>query len=131
MKAAAFAALALLTASAAQAQSVRAELAKLKGQPVQDVVARLGAPEAQEPAGSGTAYVWTSEMRVRNAPVVTNRTDFGAGRPNRVQAIEYANQIQTCRLRVVADEAGKVTDATTSDANQACASLVRKLAATP
>ncbi len=121
----------IAAASGAAAQSVRAELGKLRRQPVQNVIARLGNPQRQEPAAGGTTYYWSNEMRVRNAPMMTERTGYANGLPTTVETMQYGTDIQSCVLTVSVDGAGRITDASTSDANEACASLVRRMAATP
>ena len=67
--------LAMGTSSIA-AESISDELAKLKGQPVGNVTARLGNPESQKWGQSGATYLWTYSARVQHAPITRSQTEY-------------------------------------------------------
>jgi hypothetical protein len=117
--------------SSMAAESISDELAKLKGQPVGNVTARLGNPESQQWGQSGTTYLWTYSARVEHAPITRSQTEYSSGRPSTYETRGYSQLplTQSCRLQVVADSVGTIAEATHSGPNAACASMVQKLAA--
>ena len=122
-------ALAAIGISYAAAESISDELAKLKGQPVGNVTARLGDPESQQPRPGGTTYIWTYSVRVEHAPITRSQTEYGSGRPSTYETRGYSSLpiTQSCSLQVAADSAGTIAEAMHSGSNAACASMVRKL----
>ena len=112
-------------------ESISDELAKLKGQPIANVTARLGNPESQQPSLGGATFFWTYSVRVEYAPVTRSRTEYGSGRPNTYETRGYSDlpTTQFCRLQVATDSNGTIAEAVHSGSNAACASMVRKLVA--
>ena len=112
------------------AESISDELAKLEGRPVEYIRAHLGNPESQQSGANGVAYLWAYSTRVQHAPTTRERTEYGSGRPSTYESRGYSELplTQSCKLQVVADGAGMITEATHSGSNAACASMVQKLA---
>jgi hypothetical protein len=105
------------------------ELLALRGQPVQPVVARLGAPESQTPdASGGTTYVWTIRSMV-NMPTRVTRTDYSGPVPTTYESMESRPQLTPCTLRLVVDAAGTITDSQPRGDFAACSAVVDKLQA--
>jgi hypothetical protein len=117
----------LVGASGAAVAAPPEDVAALKGQPVQQIVARLGPPDSEQKAGSATTYVWTVKTRVET-PTRTTTTDLSTGRPNTYDTMAMRPQEESCSLSVVTDGAGTITDADRQGPYPACAALARKLA---
>ena len=116
----------LSTASGAAAAAPPAEVAALKGQPVETIIAKLGAPGSEQKAGAGTAYAWTMETRV-NVPTRGATTDYSSGRPSTHDTTVMRPQMQSCTLSGVADATGVITEADRQGPYEACSALARKL----
>jgi hypothetical protein len=86
------------------------DVAGLKGQPVQQIIAKFGPPESEHKADKGTLYVWTVRTRV-DTPTRMTRTDYSSGRPNTIETMAMRPQVQACTLTVVADGTYTITDA--------------------
>src|SRR5476649_1013094 len=95
------------------------DLATLKGQPVQPVIARLGAPVSQQKTGGGTSYSWTMETRV-DVPERTTTTEYSAGRPNQVESTVLVPRMQSCTLSLLVDGSGLITAVQQDGPYQAC-----------
>jgi hypothetical protein len=118
--------LALVVASGPAVAVPPEDVAALKGQPVEPIIAILGAPDSEQKADNGTTYVWTVRTRV-DTPTRTTRTDYSSGRPNTIETMAMRPQVQACTLTVVADGTGTITDADRRGPFQACAAVARKL----
>lgn len=116
----------LAAASGAALAAPPLEVAALRGQPVESVIAKLGPPASQQKTGDATTYVWTMQFRV-DVPTRTARTDYSTGRPNTVETTEMRPQMQSCTLSVVADGRGVITDADQQGPYQACSEIADKL----
>jgi len=116
-------AMGMVTAAMAQPK----ELLALKGQPVQPVVAKLGAPESQTPdASGGTTYVWTIRSMV-SMPTRVTRTDYSGTVPTTYESMESRPQLTPCTLRLVVDASGTITDSQPKGDFAACSGVVDKL----
>lgn len=119
------AALVVSVVTAAMAQPK--ELLALKGQPVQPVVAKLGAPESQTPdASGGTTYVWTIRSMV-SMPTRVTKTDYSGPVPTTYEAMESRPQLTPCTLRLMVDASGTITDSQPRGDFAACSAVVDKL----
>ena len=104
------------------------ELLALKGQPVQPVIARLGAPESQTQSANGaTIYVWVVKSMV-NMPTRTTRTEYATGIANTYESVELRPQLTPCTLRLAANAAGTITDVEPKGEFPACSAVADKLA---
>ncbi len=74
---------------------------------------RLGNPTTKEPGSGGTTYVWTNEVTVAGAPVMTTQTSYASGRPqtSETTAISTLPQRRSCTLRAMADNEGVILSA--------------------
>jgi hypothetical protein len=119
--------LALALSGCASIHTPEQDLAKLQGQPIQAVIAKLGTPDFEQIATGGTTYGWFAETRV-DVPTKTTTTEYSSGRPNTVETVSYLRQTQTCMLRLAADAAGIIAAFEWQGSNEACSPLFRKLA---
>ncbi len=120
-------ALALVSAVAASASAQPKELIALKGQPVQPVIDKLGAPESEDKTASGaTTYGWTVKSMV-DMPTRVTRTDYASGRPNTYETTEMRRQLTPCTLRLTVDASGTIGDVQADGQFPACAAIVDKL----
>jgi hypothetical protein len=117
---------ALATMACASVSAADQDLAKLKGQPVQPVIAKLGPPESQQQTGSGSTYAWTLKTRV-NTPTRTTTTDYAAGRPNTSETMTMVPQLLSCTLRLQVDAAGIIGGVEQDGSFQACGAFADKL----
>jgi len=102
------------------------DLAKLKGQPVQPVIAKLGAPASQQKAEGGTSYAWTLESHV-DVPERTTTTEYSTGRPNEVETMALVPRMQSCTLSLLVDGSGLITAVQQDGSYQACGAFGAKL----
>jgi len=118
------AAIAALLPGVADAQPK--ELMALKGQSIQPVLAKLGAPDSQEAANGATTYRWAITSRI-DTPTRTTKMDYSMGQPNAVETVEIRPQNMTCNLRLVADAAGTITDVDPNGPFPACSAVIDKI----
>jgi hypothetical protein len=102
------------------------DLAKLKGRPVQPVIAKLGAPGSEQKTDGGTSYGWTIETRVEAVERMTT-TEYSAGRPNEVETTALVPRMQSCTLRLLVDRSGLITAVEQDGPYQACGAFAAKL----
>jgi hypothetical protein len=116
-------------AACASIETIEAAVGRLKGQPVQSVVQRLGEADSRVPAADGTAWVWTVRVRVPHAPITETVTTYATGFRSTSQTAGYSAVPlpETCTLRVLADGAGIISSAEASGRNGACQSVTQKL----
>jgi hypothetical protein len=116
-------------AACAPIETIEAKVGQLKGQPVQNVVQRLGDADSRMPAADGTVWVWQMRVRVPHAPITETTTTYATGFRSVSQTAGYSAVPlpETCTLRVLADGAGTISSAEARGSNGACASVVHKL----
>jgi hypothetical protein len=116
-------------AACASIETIEAAVGRLKGQPVQSVVQRLGEADSRVPAADGTAWIWTVRVRVPHAPITETVTTYATGFRSTSQTAGYSAVPlpETCTLRVRATRAGIIAAAEARGSNAACASVVHKL----
>ena len=117
--------LAALVPACGQVQSIDADFAGLKGQPIAAAEARLGPPESRQ----GSVSVWTDKVR-DDTPVLTNRVIFDNGRATTVQVMERPElpPLKTCTLTVQTDGTGTIVAIERNGTGAACAPMARKVA---
>jgi hypothetical protein len=116
----------LALAACTQVAAPDQDLAKLKGQPIQPVIARLGPPASEQKVGGGTRYAWTMESPVE-AQERTTVTDYSSGRPNQVETMALVTRMQSCTLRLSVDGGGVITGVEQDGPYQACGAFGAKL----
>jgi hypothetical protein len=122
-------AIALGASACAPVEGITPAAASLKGQPVSNVVAKLGAPESQQQIEGRTAYIWTSETRAPVIPIQTTTVNDATGVPNTVETLRspVQGQMEACTLRVFVDGAGSVVATTWEGSKAGCQPLAQKL----
>ena len=118
--------IALALSACASAAPPRQDFTKLKGQPVQSVIAKLGPANSQQQGPGGTTYVWTTETPV-NMPETRTTMEYSTGRPNAVETTVFVMKNQPCTLRVTADAGGVISAAEKDGVYAACGTLAAKL----
>ncbi len=118
--------LAMGLSGCAYAVAPQQDVGTLTGQPIQPVVAKLGAPDSKQNAEGGIAYAWTIQTRVDVLKRATE-TEYAAGRPNTFDTMRMEPQMQSCTLRLLVDEAGIISRAEQDGPYQVCAAFSRKL----
>ncbi len=102
------------------------DVAKLKGQSVQTVIAKLGQADSQQQGPGGTTYVWATETPV-NMPVTQTTMEYSTGRPNAVETVVFVPKMQPCTWRVTADATGVISAAEQDGTYAACGPFASKL----
>ena len=107
-----------------QVQSIDADFASLKGQPLTAAEARLGPPESRQ----GSVSVWTDRVR-DDTPVLRDKVIYDNGRAVTIQVMERPElpPLKTCTLTVQTDGAGTIV-AVDRNGGAACAPMARKVA---
>lgn len=118
--------LAMGLSACAYAVAPQQDVGALTGQPIQPVVAKLGAPDSKQNAEGGIAYVWTILTRV-DVMTRATETEYAAGRPNTFDTMRMEPEMQSCTLRLLVDQAGIISGAEQDGPYQACAAFSRKL----
>jgi hypothetical protein len=115
----------LPAAGCGQIQSIDADFAGLKGQPLTAAEARLGPPESRQ----GSVSVWTDRVR-DDTPVLRDKVIFDNGRATTIQVMERPEipPLKTCTLTVQTDGAGTIVAVERNGATAACAPMARKVA---
>lgn len=108
-----------------QVVTVEQELDKLRGQPVQTLVTRLGPPASQQTSPTGGAYSWTMEGTY-DVQATTTSTNYAVGIANTSTTTSVAPRQQSCTLNVSTDARGIVTAVGRDGPNAPCAALSRK-----
>jgi hypothetical protein len=116
-------------AACAPIETIEAKMGQLKGQPVQDVVQRLGDADSHAPAVNGTAWIWRVRVGVPHAPITETTTTYATGFRSVGQTMGYSDVPlpETCTVRVLTDGAGLISSAEARGGNGACAWVVHKL----
>jgi hypothetical protein len=102
------------------------DLAKLKGQSIQPVIATLGAPGSEQKTDGGTSYSWTIQARVESQERTTT-TEYSSGRPNQVETTALVAKMQSCTLRLLVDGGGLIAGVQQDGPYQACGAFAAKL----
>jgi len=102
------------------------DLARLKGQPIQPVIAKFGAPASEQKVDGGTSYAWTMDSRVE-MPERRTVTDYSTGRANQIETTVMVAKMQSCTLRLRADGGGLVTAVEQDGPYQACGAFADRL----
>jgi hypothetical protein len=118
--------MALALASCSSVAAPTPDLAQLKGQPIQPVVAKLGPPASELKTDGGTRYAWTIESRVE-AVERTTTTEYATGRPNAVGTTALVPKRQSCTLRLLVDGGGVITAVEQDGPYPACSAVAAKL----
>ena len=121
---------ALAVSACAHVETVEEGLAKLRGQPVQNVVTRLGPPGAQQTTPTGGTYSWTQEGTY-DVQVTQTTTQYATGIANTAQTTSVAPRQQSCTLNLSTDSRGIITAVSQQGPNAACAALSRKATGQP
>jgi hypothetical protein len=121
--------LAWAVVACAPIETIEAKVSRLKGQPVQDVVQRLGDADSRTPAADGTEWVWKVRVRVPHAPIMETTATYATGFRSTGQTMGYSDVAlpETCTLRASADGAGIISAAAAAGGNAACQVVVQKL----
>ncbi len=115
----------LPVAGCGQVQSIDADFAGLKGEPIAAAEARLGPPETRQ----GSVAVWTDRVR-DDTPVLRDKVIFDNGRATTIQVMERPEipPLKTCTLTVQTDGAGTIVAVDRNGTTAACAPMARKVA---
>ena len=118
-------ALAALLPGCGQVQSIDADFAGLKGQPVAAAEARLGPPQSRQ----GPVFAWTDSVR-DDTPVLREKVVYDYGRASTIQVMERPEipPLKTCTLTVRTDSASVITSVDRVGTTAACAPMARKVA---
>lgn len=109
------------------AQGVDSELARAKGQSIQSIVARLGAPDSEDKTASGAVYTWEIETKVEGIPTIRTITEYNSGRPVTYEKTTYGPGLRPCLLQISTDAAGVVSTVEKRGWNNACVPFADKL----
>jgi hypothetical protein len=116
-------------AACAPVETIESKVSRLKGQPVQGVVQRLGDADSRAPAADGTEWLWTVRVRVPHAPITETTTTYATGFRSTGQTMGYSDVPlpEICTLRVLVDGAGIIAAVEARGSNAACQSVIQKL----
>ena len=108
-----------------QVQSIDADFAGLRGQPIASAEAKLGPPQRRE----GSVSVWTDSVR-DDTPILRDQVIFDNGRATTVQVMERPDipPLRTCTLTVQTDGTGTIVSIDRNGTSAACAAMARKVA---
>ena len=115
----------LLVTGCGHVQSIDADFAGLKGQPIAAAEARLGPPESRQ----GSVSVWTDKVR-DDSPVLRDKVIFDNGRATTIQVMERPElpPLKTCALIAQTDGTGPIVAVDRNGTGAACAPMARKVA---
>ena len=115
----------LLVTGCGHVQSIDADFAGLKGQPIAAAEARLGPPESRQ----GSVSVWIDKVR-DDSPVLRDKVIFDNGRATTIQVMERPElpPLKTCTLTVQTDGTGMIVAVDRNGTGAACAPMARKVA---
>ena len=107
-----------------------AELPKYKGRHIDDLVAKLGYPTAEQKIMGKTVYIWnTSSQFVTTTPTTSTSTGYVGSKSVNVTNTTYQTNVSqvSCTIRIFVDENNIVRNGDYTGNNGACFTYSRRL----